>query len=109
MRLDEREVQGTRASNSITFTLVAEVAEIDGSPTIDEDMLEMDLQGVLAVTAEGVEHTALFRALSLRTSSTSSSERVNQRIESAAMLTSAFFCHPEPAEGSTRSACDDAW
>jgi hypothetical protein len=57
--------------------MVAKSKEINGSPTVDEDMLEMDLQSVLALVAEAPGNTALFSALSSHVSSTSRSERVN--------------------------------
>jgi hypothetical protein len=59
--------------------LVTELTEIDGSPAVDEDMLEMDLQDLLALIAKAVGNTALSLVLSSHASSTSSSEQVNQR------------------------------
>jgi hypothetical protein len=59
------------------FALAVKLREIDCSPTVDEDMLEMGLQSVLALAAEAVRNTALPLGLSSHTFSTSSSERVN--------------------------------
>jgi hypothetical protein len=56
--------------------MVAKSKEIDGSPTVDDDLLEMDLQSV-ALVAEASGDTALRSALSSHVSSTSRSERVS--------------------------------
>jgi hypothetical protein len=70
-------VHGNGSPKAIMFALVAKLTEIDGSPVVDEDMLEVDLQGVLALAAEAVGNMAPPSALSSHASSTSSSERVN--------------------------------
>ena len=41
-----------KTSDEILFALIAEVTEIDGEAVIYEDLLEMDLEDVLALQAE---------------------------------------------------------
>ena len=41
-----------KTSEEITFALIAELAEIDGQSVVYEDLLEYDLEDVLALQAE---------------------------------------------------------
>src|SRR5574344_1298809 len=41
-----------KTSEEITFALIAELAEIDGQSVVYEDLLEFDLEDVLALQAE---------------------------------------------------------
>ncbi|MEI8390090.1 MAG: hypothetical protein WCG23_09425 [bacterium] len=41
-----------KSSDEVVFALIAEIAEIDGEALIYEDLLEMDLEDVLALQAD---------------------------------------------------------
>jgi len=43
-----------KTSEEITFALIAELAEIDGQSIVYEDLLEFDLEDVLALQAENL-------------------------------------------------------
>jgi hypothetical protein len=47
-----RAVAGNAEPMSVSFALIAELARIDGKPLVYEDVLEMDLDDVLALEAE---------------------------------------------------------
>lgn len=57
-----------KTSDEILFALIAELVEIDGQSLIYEDLLEMDLQDVLALQAE---ISGKFQSLQQNASSTS--------------------------------------
>src|ERR1700720_81717 len=50
-----RAVGGNAEPMSVSFALIAELARIDGKPLVYEDVLEMDLDDVLALEAEVTE------------------------------------------------------
>jgi hypothetical protein len=47
-----RAAAGNTEPMSVSFALIAELARIDGKPLVFEDVLEMDLEDVLALEAE---------------------------------------------------------
>lgn len=47
-----RAVAGNAEPMSVSFALIAELAQIEGKPLVYEDVLEMDLEDVLALEAE---------------------------------------------------------
>ena len=47
-----RAVAGNAEPMSVSFALIAELAHVDGKPLVYEDILEMDLDDVLALEAE---------------------------------------------------------
>src|SRR5690242_7131262 len=47
-----RAVAGNTEPMSVSFALIAELARIEGKPLVYEDVLEMDLEDVLALEAE---------------------------------------------------------
>ena len=57
-----------KTSEEITFALIAELAEIDGQSVVYEDLLEYDLEDVLALQAE---ISGKFKSLTPTASSTS--------------------------------------
>lgn len=57
-----------KTSEEIIFALIAELAEIDGQPVVYEDLLEYDLEDVLALQSE---ISGKFKSLPLNVSSTS--------------------------------------
>jgi hypothetical protein len=48
----QRALAGNSDPTAIVFALIAELAQIDGAPIVYEDVLEMDLDDVLALQAE---------------------------------------------------------
>lgn len=57
-----------KTSEEITFALIAELAEVDGQSVVYEDLLEYDLEDVLALQAE---ISGKFKSLTPTASSTS--------------------------------------
>lgn len=62
-----------KTSEEITFALIAELAEIDGQSVVYEDLLEYDLEDVLALQAE---ISGKFKSLQQTVSSTSPKQQV---------------------------------
>ncbi len=48
----QRAVAGNSDPTAVVFALIAELAQVDGAPIVYEDVLEMDLDDVLALQAE---------------------------------------------------------
>lgn len=62
-----------KTSEEITFALIAELAEIDGQSVVYEDLLEYDLEDVLALQGE---ISGKFKSLQPTVSSTSPKQQV---------------------------------
>lgn len=61
-----------KTSEEITFALIAELAEIDGQSVFYEDLLEYDLEDVLALQGE---ISGKFKSLQVTASSTSQKQQ----------------------------------